>query len=366
MSEYTDLKQEIDEKVQLIEKIQQLPEEFRRPYLEKAGARLYSAPVMQIYANLINTLLNTFFLIIMILLCIMSIYVVSSRIELVALVDEQLSSTNAKIADQMQAGQDQFTPSPAGLTEEESEVLIFDMQVNIKKKYNIERIKRGIMSIVADGDKLNLNLDCLRSASLHIDNFASSQSLRKILPLTCREIENSIYISMNNSISEIATYSVDTPIDFRSFVLDWLSAAHQFFHSMSNLLLLAIGTISAAGIGAVSAELRRRETADLSKLAVGLASGFIAFLAIKGGRFLLVAPGQYGNIELNPYGMLLVGVLVGLFSDRAYAFTSSLIDDLADRLATTKKSESDGIAVEDAGVRPKAEMPANPETTQKV
>lgn len=99
--------------------------------------------------------------------------------------------------------------------------------------------------------------------------------------------------------------------------------------------LLAIAVIFSAGVGALSAELRRDRPATMVQFVVGTAGGFVAFLSIRGGSFLIVSPATLGNggqIDLNPYGMALVGVLVGLFSDRAYALVSGLVDEASKRI----------------------------------
>ncbi len=96
--------------------------------------------------------------------------------------------------------------------------------------------------------------------------------------------------------------------------------------------LLAVVVVICGILGSLIASIRADRALSLRPLALGLASGFIAFLAIKGGRhvFLLQTNGEIPMF--NPYSCAFAALLTGLFTERAYKLLSSLVDQLAARI----------------------------------
>lgn len=90
--------------------------------------------------------------------------------------------------------------------------------------------------------------------------------------------------------------------------------------------LLVILICATSSLGALVAGMRSKQLTSMRDLSLGLASGFIVFLAVKGGKFLFLSPTVAGNVPLNPFGIAFVGVLVGLYVERAYAFLNRLLE----------------------------------------
>jgi hypothetical protein len=93
--------------------------------------------------------------------------------------------------------------------------------------------------------------------------------------------------------------------------------------------------IACAFIGSAVAALRSGKAEfNAVSAVVGLTSGFIAFITLRGGKavFMLEAAGEMPHF--NPYSMAFSGLLVGLFSPKAYALLNALVDDLYQRLSS--------------------------------
>jgi hypothetical protein len=70
----------------------------------------------------------------------------------------------------------------------------------------------------------------------------------------------------------------------------------------------------------------------LRALSLGLASGFVVYLAIKGGKHVFLMQTQGEPATFNPYGSAFAGLLSGLFTEKAHQLLSTIIDDFAARL----------------------------------
>lgn len=99
-------------------------------------------------------------------------------------------------------------------------------------------------------------------------------------------------------------------------------------------LFLALAICSGA-IGALVAGLRTKQFmlfALFRDLALGFASGFIVYLGMKGGKHVFLMSTTDAPVLLNPYAYAFAGILVGLFTERAYNLLSSLVGELERRL----------------------------------
>lgn len=100
-------------------------------------------------------------------------------------------------------------------------------------------------------------------------------------------------------------------------------------------LFLALAICSGA-LGALLAGLRTTKFTLFQDLALGLGSGFVVYLGMKGGKHVFLLSGSETPILLNPYTYAFAGILVGLFTERAYNLLSSLVDELEKRLLGSK------------------------------
>ena len=109
-------------------------------------------------------------------------------------------------------------------------------------------------------------------------------------------------------------------------VVDFLDVTGQL-RQMSSQALLAFLIIFCGGIGSLIAGLRsERGYATVRPLALGLSSGFVALLAIKGSKFLILIQAPSGTFADNPYGTAFLGILVGLFTETAYDLLRFFVD----------------------------------------
>jgi hypothetical protein len=105
------------------------------------------------------------------------------------------------------------------------------------------------------------------------------------------------------------------------------------FGIIRNDYLLAIVVVCCTLIGTIVTGLRAGEARfDPVNVALGCASGFIAFIALRGGRnvFLMELSGEAPHF--NPYSMAFSGLVVGLFTAKAYSLLAMLVNDLSTRL----------------------------------
>lgn len=72
---------------------------------------------------------------------------------------------------------------------------------------------------------------------------------------------------------------------------------------------------------------------------LGASAGFVAYLAVNGGVFLLVTDSTANGIIANPFGSAFFAIVAGLFTEKGYRFLSEVIDQ-ATAKATGKQDRS--------------------------
>ncbi|TXI37105.1 MAG: hypothetical protein E6Q59_08350 [Nitrosomonas sp.] len=117
-------------------------------------------------------------------------------------------------------------------------------------------------------------------------------------------------------------------VQFPNFMIE----ASQPFLLLSSDQLLALAIMACAAIGAVIAALRGDGLMTLRALALGVATGFVVYLAIKGGKHVFLLQMQTEIVAFNPYGSAFAGLLAGMFTEKAYQLINTIVDDFADRL----------------------------------
>lgn len=96
--------------------------------------------------------------------------------------------------------------------------------------------------------------------------------------------------------------------------------------------LLALSIICCSALGAVIFGLRQGVQTNLRTMTSGLATGFVVYLALKGGQHIFIISSPDVRFPTNPYSSAFAGLLAGLFSDRAYRLLSSLVHSVASRV----------------------------------
>lgn len=98
--------------------------------------------------------------------------------------------------------------------------------------------------------------------------------------------------------------------------------------------LLAIAVISCATVGALVAGLRRKQAFTIRTVSLGISAGIITFFAIRGGKSVILLEASGGIAIFNPYGSAFLGLISGLFTERAFALLSDFVDATAGRVRT--------------------------------
>jgi hypothetical protein len=115
-----------------------------------------------------------------------------------------------------------------------------------------------------------------------------------------------------------------------------------FIYEMRSDHLLALAVICCSALGAMIYGLRSGTRMSVRSMTSGLATGFVVYLALKGGQHLFLLNPTESRIPANPYSSSFAGLLAGLFSDKAYKVLSSLVDDLASRVEKAAGNNNDG------------------------
>ncbi len=106
-----------------------------------------------------------------------------------------------------------------------------------------------------------------------------------------------------------------------------LAEIAEMVRQQSSETLIAWAVIFSGSIGAIAGALYRGSVQNAVPVITGLFAGFIVYLVLKGGRFLLLSEsGLPGETFANPYSMVLVGVMAGLFIDQMFQRLQYIVD----------------------------------------
>lgn len=100
----------------------------------------------------------------------------------------------------------------------------------------------------------------------------------------------------------------------------------------SSNLITAILIVCCGAIGAVVAGFRDERPATFRHLCLGVSSGFIVFLSIRGGQEVFLFQVSKEFMPVNPFSSGLFGLLSGLFSERFYSLIRKVTDSVSNRL----------------------------------
>ncbi|MEM9296919.1 MAG: hypothetical protein AAF149_19290 [Bacteroidota bacterium] len=110
------------------------------------------------------------------------------------------------------------------------------------------------------------------------------------------------------------------------------------YHINSDMLVAYI-IISCAILGSLIGNFRTYDRISIRNIAVGIGTGFITFLTIKGGKSVfLLEFYQKAPLPLNPYSVAFAAILAGLFSDRFFTLLSSIVDKIFDQIRSAMES----------------------------
>lgn len=103
-------------------------------------------------------------------------------------------------------------------------------------------------------------------------------------------------------------------------------------HTYSTAVLAFFVVIVSALLGAAVSSLRRFDNVTVRSILLGMAAGYTAMLVVRGGRALLVNQTSFEGYPLNIYGLAFAGLIVGMFTERAYELLSEVIASLEGRI----------------------------------
>jgi hypothetical protein len=124
--------------------------------------------------------------------------------------------------------------------------------------------------------------------------------------------------------------------------------------------LLAIAIMACGVMGALIAGMRSDETTSVRDFSRGLSSGFICYLGIKGGKYIFLLHAAGETVGFNPYGSAFAGLLVGLFSQKAYETLEMLFSDLTSRIKQAIDKGNEKAAQTSPAPQPAAPEPGKP------
>ena len=96
--------------------------------------------------------------------------------------------------------------------------------------------------------------------------------------------------------------------------------------------------MTCGAIGALVSGMRRNQRVTLRNVSLGLSAGFIVYLAVKGGKYVFLLQSLGEEVPFNPYSTAFVGLLAGLFLERAHQFLTSLVDQAIRRVVDVVKN----------------------------
>jgi len=128
--------------------------------------------------------------------------------------------------------------------------------------------------------------------------------------------ENSSYTKENPDIS--FSFSLRHPI--------------EYIKSFSSDYLLAIVLMACGALGAIIHAVRADGRFSFYSLFVGVSTGFILFLALKGGKNVFLVQSIGSNVAYNPYSSAFFALLAGLFSERTFEILRIIMDTIFNKL----------------------------------
>jgi len=201
-------------------------------------------------------------------------------------------------------------PARAAASSPSSEATVEELlkqdQVLLKQIQFIEDVRRDLQGLAAVGGS------------------SAAQSLRAILA------------RYQASASTIARGTTEPP------KTSMLGQLYEPLILLSSDQLLAISIMACGAIGALIAMLRSSDGMSVNVLVLGVAAGFVTYLAIKGGKHVFLLQSQGELATFNPYGSAFAGLLAGLFTEKAHQVLTGLVDEFIERLKFSARPHADG------------------------
>ena len=110
------------------------------------------------------------------------------------------------------------------------------------------------------------------------------------------------------------------------------SIVYRWVSLLPNDALMVLLMAFCGAIGTAVAAIRSGQGLNAGVMALGMATGFITFLVVSGGKEVFLIQPVGSETTFNPYSSALFALLAGLFTERAYKLLSSIIEQFSNRL----------------------------------
>ncbi|MFV0385745.1 hypothetical protein [Paracoccus sp. (in: a-proteobacteria)] len=185
--------------------------------------------------------------------------------------------------------------------------------VIVEPKNPTETILRGIdlqfLSAIRE-------LDTPQNAEVDYDSISSSVQ-DSIAQLKARQQAiNELRKSVEQQLQKVRETIPSTPPSLQQRP-GWAGPLF-FLSTFPSDLILILAVVSAAGVGSLFAGLHRPGDDLFFRIVKGFIAGFVALLVIKGGTLLFTVDPELALDNSNPFSAAFLGVVAGLFTDRAF------------------------------------------------
>lgn len=273
-----------------------------------------------------SSLYQTLILLIVAFTAVFSISEIAARESVLSMLTGQITSLKSEFVEQNRNVSPLIPSQATAKSSATSEVEFIDKidyvgeeRMRLLKQIKLlEMLKRSLQTLTALGsDNTNFSLRGIQKQfNQHIDDLKTDEASK-----TSDKSKNAAIQA--NSIS--------------TFILE--SSATLLMLSSDQLLAIAI--MACGAIGAMITALRGNGAMTLRALSLGIASGFVVYLAIKGGKQVFLLQTQGEIVAFNPYGSAFAGLLAGLFTERAHQILSTIVDDFAERLRAASSGKNE-------------------------
>ncbi|TGM85075.1 hypothetical protein [Leptospira bouyouniensis] len=122
-------------------------------------------------------------------------------------------------------------------------------------------------------------------------------------------------------------------------ILFYITSNINLVKKFSSTFLIAMLAVMSGVVGSL-VTVFRLETYSidfLKRLVLGITTGFISFLIIKGGRSLFLLEGNDTLPIMNPYSAALFSLIGGMFTEKFFKLLGDLFDSLIEKLTIKKE-----------------------------
>ncbi|MBE7439187.1 MAG: hypothetical protein HS115_12075 [Spirochaetales bacterium] len=216
----------------------------------------------------------------------------------------------------------------------------------IKKSELIEASLKSNQTLLADilsqeGNILNI------ASKIDEKNKIHSELIEEIskLPVRLRTLSLGWAIGDTETLSNLAKeYQVllkamrdpqEQALEPQSLYLTFTSTVtFQFIRKWSSTFLIAALAVLSGIAGSLVTVFRNDDYKldFLKRFVLGIATGYIAFLLIKGGRSLFLLEGSEMVPLMNPYSTAFASLVGGMFTEKFFKLIADLFDSLIDRI----------------------------------